>query len=114
MHAALMCLRVVHAPSIEYLATMTDAVTDLDAAIDALLAEHDPTSMSTIEFRGHQYDCGLGVVHFPQGHGGLGLAPSFSDMSRSGSWRPVVPRRIHEASSVISPDRRFSPMGQRT
>jgi alkylation response protein AidB-like acyl-CoA dehydrogenase len=68
---------VVHAPSIEYLATMTDALTELDAAIDALLAEHDPTTMSTIEFRGHQYDCGLGVVYFPKGHGGLGLAPSF-------------------------------------
>ena len=55
---------------------MTEALTELDAAIDALLAEHDPTTMSTVEFRGHQYDYGLGVVYFPKGHGGLGLPPS--------------------------------------
>ncbi len=55
---------------------MTDALHQIDAAIDALLAEHDPTAMSTIEFRGHQYDAGLGVVHFPVGRGGMGLAPS--------------------------------------
>lgn len=55
---------------------MTDALHQIDAAIDALLAEHDPTAISTIEFRGHQYDAGLGVVHFPVGRGGMGLAPS--------------------------------------
>lgn len=55
---------------------MSDALPQIDAAIDALLAEHDPTSMSTAEFRGHQYDAGLGAIHFPAGRGGMGLAPS--------------------------------------
>ncbi len=59
----------------EYRLVMTDALATVDAAIDALLAEHDPTSMSTAEFRGHQYDAGLGIIHFPKGRGGLGLAP---------------------------------------
>ena len=54
---------------------MTTELESLDAAIDALLAEHDPSAMSTVEFRGHQFDAGLGVVHFPVGRGGLGLAP---------------------------------------
>ncbi len=49
----------------------------VDDAIDALLAEHDPTTMSVSEFRGHQYDSGLAWVHFPVGFGGLGLAPRF-------------------------------------
>jgi len=48
----------------------------IDAAIDALLAEHDPTAMSTEEFRGHQYDAGLGIIHFPEGRGGMGLSPN--------------------------------------
>ena len=54
---------------------MTNAVEQIDAAIDVLLADHDPSSMSTEEFRGHQYDAGLGVIHFPVGRGGMGLAP---------------------------------------
>jgi len=55
---------------------MTDQLTQIDNAIDALLSDHDPTTMSAVEFRGHQFDHGLGAVHFPVGSGGLGLAPS--------------------------------------
>ena len=54
---------------------MTTALETIDTAIDALLSEHDPKSLSTIEFRGYQFDAGLGIVHFPVGRGGLGLAP---------------------------------------
>lgn len=60
----------------EYRADMTDELTQLDSAIDALLEQHDPKTMTTEEFRGHQFDAGLGIVHFPVGSGGLGLAPS--------------------------------------
>ena len=47
----------------------------VDAAVDALLADTDPSTMSAQEFRGHQFDHGLGWVHFDQGHGGLGVRP---------------------------------------
>jgi len=47
----------------------------VDAATDALLEAHDPATMSTIEFRGQQFDAGLAMVHFPKGRGGLGVAP---------------------------------------
>src|SRR4030081_1171946 len=43
--------------------------------LDQLLAEHDPHSMPAKEFLGHQFDAGLAWVHFPEGHGGLGLSP---------------------------------------
>lgn len=43
-------------------------------AIDALLAEHDPTTMSVEEFRGYQYDAGLAWVHFPADSVGLEYA----------------------------------------
>ena len=56
----------------------TDAIPqEVADAIDALLAEHDPTTMSVEEFRGYQYDAGLAWVHFPVGYGGLELAPRF-------------------------------------
>ncbi len=47
----------------------------VDAALDTLLAEHDPSTEGYEEFRGHQFDAGLAWVQFPEGHGGLGVAP---------------------------------------
>ncbi len=47
---------------------------DLDARVEALLAEHDPAVSDPREFLGAQYDAGLAWVHLPEGFGGLGLA----------------------------------------
>jgi len=49
----------------------------VDAAVDELLAAHDPTALTAAEFLGAQYDAGLAWVHFPVGYGGLGLSPGF-------------------------------------
>jgi alkylation response protein AidB-like acyl-CoA dehydrogenase len=40
-----------------------------------LLAEFPPSKVSAIEFLGAQFDKGLAWVHFPVGHGGLGVSP---------------------------------------
>src|SRR3954454_18443926 len=58
---------------------------DADAArvralVDGLLAESDPTVVSTSEFLGAQFDLGLAWVHFPEGRGGLGLEPSLQTL----------------------------------
>ena len=45
------------------------------ALCDELLAAHDPKSTPAAEFLGAQFDLGLAWVHFPEGHGGLGLSP---------------------------------------
>lgn len=47
----------------------------VDLAVDALLADHDPSSESYETFRGHQFDHGLAWVMFPEGNGGLGVRP---------------------------------------
>ena len=44
-----------------------------DAVAD-LVRDHDPTTMSREEFRGHQFDAGLAWVEFEEGHGGLGVS----------------------------------------
>jgi alkylation response protein AidB-like acyl-CoA dehydrogenase len=44
--------------------------------VTQLLDEVDPRSVSLVEFRGKQYDAGLAWVHFPEGWGGLGIAPN--------------------------------------
>ncbi|MEO6988510.1 MAG: acyl-CoA dehydrogenase family protein [Aquihabitans sp.] len=53
-----------------------DATTLVHDRIASLLAEHDPKTMDQQTFRGHQYDAGLAWVHFPEGWGGLGVAPN--------------------------------------
>jgi len=50
----------------------------VDAAVDALLAEHDPAALPDIEFRGARYDAGLAWLHFPEGFGGMGLRPELN------------------------------------
>ena len=48
----------------------------VQSAVDAFLAENDPKAMDKHAFRGAQYDAGLAWVHFPEGWGGLGVAPT--------------------------------------
>ena len=48
---------------------------DLDAAVDALLADHPPATTAPEEFLGAQFDRGLAWAHFPVGFGGSGLDP---------------------------------------
>jgi alkylation response protein AidB-like acyl-CoA dehydrogenase len=45
------------------------------ALVDQLLADHDPRETTPEAFLGAQFDLGLAWVHFPEGHGGLGLSP---------------------------------------
>ena len=54
---------------------------------EQLLAEHDPATTPADEFLGAQFDLGLAWVHFPEGDGGLGLAPRCRTSSTSGSAR---------------------------
>ena len=54
---------------------MSDAAALVDERIDALLAAADPATTDYTEFRGLRYDHGLAWVHFPEGYGGLGVAP---------------------------------------
>jgi alkylation response protein AidB-like acyl-CoA dehydrogenase len=56
--------------------------------LDELLAQHPPADTKPVDFLGAQFDAGLAWVHFPEGHGGLGLTPKLQRM---------VNERIHEA-----------------
>jgi len=61
------------------LAAGTDPETQrVTAAVDALLAEHDPTQTDDIVFRGARFDAGLAWVHFAEGDGGLGVRPELN------------------------------------
>jgi alkylation response protein AidB-like acyl-CoA dehydrogenase len=67
----------------------------VDAALDAFLADHNPKTMDNIAFRGARFDAGLAWVHFPVGHGGLGLSPKLNrvveDRCRAAGAQPQDP-----------------------
>jgi alkylation response protein AidB-like acyl-CoA dehydrogenase len=50
----------------------------VEAALERLLAEHDPRQVDDRAFRGARYDAGLAWVHFPEGFGGLGVRPELN------------------------------------
>ncbi len=59
--------------------TAVEAATDaqrVEDAVDAFLAAHDPRSMDKVGYRGALYDAGLAWIHFPEGWGGMGVAPT--------------------------------------
>ena len=76
---------------------MSDPSALVSEKVDQLLAELDPTTADFAEFRGRQYDLGLAWVHFPEGSGGLGLAPVL---------QREIDRRLREAKAP-SPDSRL-------
>ncbi len=63
----------------------------VDAAIDALLTEHDPRTTDPILFRDARFDRGLAWVHFAEGSGGLNVRP---DLNRH------VERRLRAAGAA--------------
>jgi alkylation response protein AidB-like acyl-CoA dehydrogenase len=65
-----------------------DERTLVDERIAALFASHPPADTPERGFWGAQFDHGLAWVQFPEGLGGLGLAPR---------WQAEVNRRIEEA-----------------
>jgi len=102
----------------------TDAETDLVSdAIAALLAEHDPKTMSAQEFRGCQYDHGLAWVYFDKGFGGLGVRPQLQGLVetelKAAGAKPADPGgfflnlagpTIHTHGSDAQKDRFLRPM----
>jgi alkylation response protein AidB-like acyl-CoA dehydrogenase len=70
----------------------------VEDALDTLLADHDPTAMEDVEFRGAQFDAGLAWVHFPAGAGGMSVRPELNRL---------VERRLREAGAKPTDPRTF-------
>jgi alkylation response protein AidB-like acyl-CoA dehydrogenase len=60
-------------------AAVADAFSDDEARVlalcERLVSELPPRDTDRVTFQGRQFDLGLAWVHFPEGHGGLGLSP---------------------------------------
>lgn len=65
-------------------------IDELRERVRELLADHDPAATDRLEFLRARYDAGLAWVHYPVGHGGLGLDQS---------WHSEVERLLAEAGA---------------
>jgi alkylation response protein AidB-like acyl-CoA dehydrogenase len=67
------------------------------AAVRAFCADHPPSSTPRAEFLSARFDAGLAAVHYPAGHGGLGLPRALqpaADAEFASAGAPVLdPRR---------------------
>ncbi|HEU5084661.1 MAG TPA: acyl-CoA dehydrogenase family protein [Acidimicrobiales bacterium] len=52
-------------------------------AVEQLLADCHPKDHDKVTFRGAVYDAGLAWIHFPEGWGGMGLAPTYQRIADS-------------------------------
>ena len=79
--------------------TVTDAAADVARRVDELLAAHPPATTDRRAFLEARFDAGLAWVHFPEGAGGLGLAPTLQRdvdqaLAKAGAPAPDAARNI--------------------
>jgi alkylation response protein AidB-like acyl-CoA dehydrogenase len=67
-------------------------VTDL---VDELLSEFPPKATDPTTFLGAQFDKGLAWVHFPEGHGGLGLNPKLQKLINERVYAQGAPNPMY-------------------
>ena len=56
---------------------------NVEELVDALLADMPPATTPAKEFLGEQFDRGLAWLHYPEGCGGLGLAPKDQQVAQA-------------------------------
>jgi alkylation response protein AidB-like acyl-CoA dehydrogenase len=78
----------------------SDTEADLRARVRAFCTEHDPAATPRAAFLSARFDAGLAAVHYPVGHGGLGLARSLQRAAEEEFSRAGAPR-LDERRNVI-------------
>jgi alkylation response protein AidB-like acyl-CoA dehydrogenase len=81
---------------------LTDLAADeaeLRARIRGFCADHDPVAAPRDQFLSDRFDAGLAAVHYPVGHGGLGLPRSLQQaaeeqFARAGALAPAPGRNV--------------------
>jgi len=78
---------------------LSDIEADLRARVRAFCAEHDPAATARAVFLSARFDAGLAAVHYPVGHGGLGLPRALQpaadeEFAKAGSAKPDNGRNV--------------------
>jgi alkylation response protein AidB-like acyl-CoA dehydrogenase len=78
---------------------LSDLEAGLRERVRAFCAQHDPAATARAAFLRARFDAGLAAVHYPVGHGGLGLPRALQqaadeEFARAGSARPDERRNV--------------------
>ena len=79
---------------------MNDTAAELRDRVRAFCAGHDPVIISRERFLSARFDAGLAAVHYPVGHGGLGLPRPLQPVADEEFARAGAPR-LDELRNVI-------------
>jgi alkylation response protein AidB-like acyl-CoA dehydrogenase len=77
-----------------------DSAAELRGRVRAFCADHDPQATPRDQFFSARFDAGLAAVHYPVGHGGLGLPRSLQPVADEEFARAGAPR-LNEVRNVI-------------
>ena len=75
--------------------TLTADEQKISDLVDALLTEFPPKQTDPVTFLGAQFDKGLAWVHFPEGHGGLGLNPKLQRLVNERIYAKGAPNPMY-------------------
>src|SRR4051794_18125626 len=67
----------------------------VDALVTELLEKYPPKTTDPVTFLGAQFDAGLAWVHFPVGHGGLGLGPKLQKLINERLFAEGAPNPVN-------------------
>jgi len=81
-------------------ASETGAAADLRTRVREFCAAHDPAATSRAAFLSARFDAGLAAVHYPVGHGGLGLPRALQRVAEEEFAQAAAPR-LDERRNVI-------------
>jgi alkylation response protein AidB-like acyl-CoA dehydrogenase len=79
---------------------LSDQQADLRAQVRAFCAQHDPAATPRGQFLSDRFDAGLAAVHYPVGHGGLGLPRTLQSAADDEFAKAGAPR-LDPARNVI-------------
>jgi alkylation response protein AidB-like acyl-CoA dehydrogenase len=77
-----------------------DTAAELRDRVRAFCTDHDPATVPRGEFLSARFDAGLAAVHYPAGHGGLGLPRSLQPAAEEEFARARAPR-LDDLRNVI-------------
>ena len=75
--------------------TLTADEQQVSALVDELLEQFPPKQVDAVTFLGAQFDKGLAWVHFPVGHGGLGLNPKLQKLINERIYAQGAPNPVY-------------------
>jgi len=75
--------------------TLTADEQRVDDLVTELLEKHPPKRTDPVAFLGAQFDAGLAWVHFPVGHGGLGLGPKLQKVINERLFAEGAPNPVN-------------------